>query len=155
MLSASHSLRVGGPWAGWWRFTIWRKEVPAKLSNISIRGFVETGDNVMIGGFIAGNQATHVIVRAIGPSLTQFGVPDALVDPTLELHNAQGAIVAFNNDWQETDAASIEATGIPPASLTTRNRPSSQPSPPGNYTAIVRGQNDTTGVGLVEVYNLQ
>jgi hypothetical protein len=127
-------------------------EVSARLANISSRGFVETGDNVMIGGFIAGNQATHVIVRGIGPSLTQSGVPNALADPTLELHNAQGAVVAFNNDWQETDQAAIEATGIPP----TDEKESAifATLAPGNYTAIVRGLNDTTGVGLVEVYDL-
>ena len=128
------------------------QEVSAKLANISSRGFVETGDNVMIGGFIAGNQAMHVMVRAIGPSLTQFGVPNALADPTLELHNAQGAVIAFNNDWQDTDQAAIAATGIPP----TDNKESAilATLAPGNYTAIVRGLNDTSGVGLVEVYHL-
>jgi autotransporter-associated beta strand protein len=127
-------------------------DIPSRLANISSRGFVETGDNVMIGGFIAGNQATPVIVRAIGPSLTQFGVPDALADPTLTLHNAQGAMIAFNNDWRETEQIAIEGIGIPPtdpkesAILTTL--------PSGNYTAIVRGLNNRTGVGLIEVYHL-
>ena len=127
--------------------------VPASLANISSRGFVETGDNVMIGGFIAGNQAMHVMVRAIGPSLTQFGIANALADPTLELHNSNGAIIAFNNDWQDTDQAAIAATGIPP----TNDKESAIVATlaPGNYTAIVRGLNDTTGVGLVEVYNLR
>jgi hypothetical protein len=128
-------------------------DVPSKLANISSRGFVETGDNVMIGGFIAGNQATPVIVRALGPSLTPFGIGNALADPTLILYNAQGAILAFNNDWRDTEQIAIEGTGI------------SQPDPresailatlaAGNYTAIVRGLNDTVGVGLVEVYHLQ
>ena len=127
-------------------------DVSAQLANISSRGFVETGDNVMIGGFIAGNQAMHVMVRALGPSLTNSGVPNALADPTLELHDAEGAIIAFNNDWQDTDAVSIEATGIPP----TNDKESAMVAilAPGNYTAIVRGQNDTSGVGLVEVYDL-
>jgi T5SS/PEP-CTERM-associated repeat protein len=128
-------------------------DVPASLANISSRGFVETGDNVMIGGFIAGNQATPVIIRALGPSLTKSGVPNALADPTVELHDAQGAVVAFNNDWQDSDRAAIEATGIPP---TNDNEAAILATlAPGNYTAIVRGQNDTTGVGLVEVYKLQ
>ncbi|HWM26722.1 MAG TPA: autotransporter-associated beta strand repeat-containing protein [Chthoniobacterales bacterium] len=129
------------------------QEVAAKLANISSRGLVETGDNVMIGGFIAGNQATPVIVRAIGPSLTQVGIANALPDPTLELHNSNGAIVAFNNDWRDTDQVSIEATGIPPGN----NKESAilATLASGNYTAIVRGLNDTTGVGLVEVYHLQ
>ena len=128
--------------------------VPANLANISSRGFVQIVDNAMIGGFIAGNQAMHVMVRAIGPSLAPFGVPNALADPNLSLHNAQGAMIAFNDDWQEsTNQAAIEATGIPPADegesaiLTTLA--------PGNYTAIVRGLDDTTGVALVEVYHLQ
>jgi autotransporter-associated beta strand protein len=128
------------------------QEVPAKLANISSRGLVETGDNVMIGGFIAGNQAMHVIVRAIGPSLTQFGIANALADPTLELHNGNGAIIAFNNDWRDNAEAAIEGTGIAP----TNNKESAilTTLAPGPYTAIVRGLNDTTGVGLVEVYHL-
>ena len=128
-------------------------DVSAKLANISSRGFVETGDNVMIGGFIAGNQAMHVMVRAIGPSLTQFGVANALADPTLELHNSNGAIIAFNNDWQDTDQAAIAATGIPP--INNKESAILATLAPGPYTAIVRGLNDTTGVGLVEVYHLQ
>jgi autotransporter-associated beta strand protein len=129
------------------------QEVSARLANISSRGLVETGDNVMIGGFIAGYQAMQVIVRAIGPSLTQFGIANALADPTLELHNSSGTIIAFNNDWQDTDQVAIAATGIPPA----HNKESAilATLAPGNYTAIVRGLNDTTGVGLVEVYHLQ
>jgi autotransporter-associated beta strand protein len=129
------------------------QEVSAKLANISTRGFVETGDNVMIGGFIAGNQAMHVMVRALGPSLTHSGVPNALADPTLELYNGDGAVIAFNDDWQDTDQAAIEATGIPPSD----NKESAilATLAPGLYTAIVRGHNDTTGVGLVEVYNLE
>ncbi len=127
-------------------------EVSARLANISSRGLVNTGDSVMIGGFIAGNQAMHVIVRALGPSLRQSGVPNALADPTLELHDAQGAIISFNDDWRQTNEAAIEATGIPPtddkesAILATLG--------PGNYTAIVRGQNASTGVGLIEFYDL-
>jgi autotransporter-associated beta strand protein len=124
----------------------------ARLANISSRGFVDIGDNVMIAGFIAGNQATPVIVRALGPSLTQSGIANALADPTLELHNSNGAIIAFNNDWQETDPVAIEATGIPPGNK--KESAIVAVLAPGNYTAIVRGQNDTTGVGLVEVYDL-
>jgi hypothetical protein len=128
-------------------------EISARLANISSRGFVETGDNVMIGGFIAGNQAMPVIVRAIGPSLTQFGVANALADPTLEMHDSNGAILAFNNDWRDTDQAAIAATGLPPAN----NKESAilATLAPGPYTAIVRGLNDTTGIAVVEVYHLQ
>lgn len=129
------------------------QEVSAKLANISSRGFVELGDNVMIGGFIVDNQAARVMVRAIGPSLTQSGITNALADPTLELHNGDGAIIAFNNDWRDTDEAAIAGTGIPPAN----NKESAilTTLAPGPYTAIVRGRNDITGVGLVEFYNLQ
>ncbi|HEV2839723.1 MAG TPA: hypothetical protein VGW39_00215 [Chthoniobacterales bacterium] len=124
----------------------------ARLDNISSRGFVESGDNVMIGGFIADNQATHVMVRALGPSLAESGIVDALADPTLSLHNAQGDMIAFNNDWRDADQTTLEATGIPPshdkesAVLVTLA--------PGGYTAIVRGLDDASGVGLVEVYHL-
>jgi autotransporter-associated beta strand protein len=128
-------------------------DVSAKLANISSRGFVETGDNVMIGGFIAGNQATPVIVRALGPSLTPFGIADALADPTLTLHNAQGAILAFNNDWRDTEQIAIEGTGVSPTDP--KESAILATLAPGNYTAIVRGLNDTIGVGLVEVYHLQ
>jgi autotransporter-associated beta strand protein len=128
-------------------------DVPVRLANISSRGFVETGDNVMIGGFIAGNQAMHVMVRAIGPSLTQFGIINALADPTLEIHDAQGVVIAFNNDWQDADQVAIAATGIPP--VDDRESAILATLAPGPYTVIVRGLNDTTGVGLVEVYNLQ
>jgi autotransporter-associated beta strand protein len=133
-------------------------EVSASLANISSRGFVETGDNVMIGGFIAGNQASPVIVRAIGPSLTQFGVANAMADPTLELHDGSGTTIAFNDNWKtrpdgSSQQAEIEATTIPP----TNDLESAlvRTLPPGNYTAIMRGLNNTAGVGLVEVYNLQ
>jgi hypothetical protein len=126
----------------------------AQLANISTRGFVDAGENVMIGGLIAGPQngaSSQMLVRAIGPSLA--GVSNALQDPTLELHNGSGALLASNDDWRDTQQAAIEATGIPPGN----NKESAilATFSPGNYTAIVRGVGNTTGVGLVEVYNLQ
>ena len=132
----------------------------SKLGNISSRGFVDTGDNVMIGGFIVGGggDSARVLVRALGPSLTGFGVAGALGDPTLELHDGNGTTIATNDNWRtrpdgSSQQAQIEATAIPP----TNDLESAlvQTLPPGNYTAIVRGKNNTTGVGLVEVYNLQ
>jgi hypothetical protein len=128
----------------------------SKLANISTRGFVDTGDNVMIGGFIlgpSGASSAKVIARAIGPSLTASGVANALQDPTLELHDANGTTIASDDNWKDTQQSEIEATGIPP----TDDRESAIVATlaPGNYTAIVRGKNNTTGVGLVEVYNLQ
>ena len=125
----------------------------ATLGNISTRGFVGTGDQVMIGGFIANDQSTPVLVRALGPSLTFLGIGGALADPTLELHNSDGELIASNNDWQDTDQAEIENTGIPPTNpaeagiLTTLD--------PGNYTAIISGQDGGTGIGLLEIYNLR
>ena len=132
------------------------------LANISTRSFVQTGDNVMIGGFIVqGPQSKKVILRALGPELSQFGVPDALSDPTLELHNSTGALIASNDSWLHTiiggvitsdQVRDIRNSGHAP----TDGRESAIVAdlPPGNYTAIVRGANNTTGVGLVEVYDL-
>jgi minor extracellular serine protease Vpr len=131
----------------------------SKLANISSRGFVDTNDNVMIGGLIVGGGSgggtARVIVRAIGPSLSVSG---ALGDPTLELHDVNGTTIATNDNWKINDQtgqsqqAEIEATTIPP----TDDLESALVATlaPGNYTAIVRGKNNTTGVGLVEVYAL-
>jgi hypothetical protein len=125
------------------------------LANISTRGFVDTGDNVMIGGFIVGPTGSgdlNVLIRAIGPSLTDFGIDNPLLDPLLELHDSNGATLTTNDNWKDSQQAEIEATGLAP----TNNSESAilQTLAPGGYTAIVRGVGDTTGVGLVEVYNL-
>ena len=132
------------------------------LGNISTRSLVQTGDNVMIGGFIVqGTQAKRVIVRAIGPELSQFGVPTPLSDPTLELHDSTGALIASNDNWMTTiiggiitsdQVQDIRDSGHAPTDP--RESAIIATLPPGNYTAIVRGVNDTTGVGLVEVYDL-
>ena len=126
------------------------------LANISTRGFVNTGDSVMIGGFIidgGGGGASTVVVRAIGPSLTDFGVANALQDPTLELHDSDGATIASNDNWKDgPDQQTISADSLAP----TKDSESALLAilVPGAYTAIVRGAGDTTGVGLVEAYNL-
>jgi hypothetical protein len=133
----------------------------SKLANISSRGFVDTGDNVMIGGFIVGGgtggstSTAKVIMRALGPSLPVAG---ALSDPTLELRDGSGTLISSNDNWKtrpdgSSQQAEIEATTIPP----TNNLESAVVATlvPGNYTAIVRGNGNTTGVGLVEVYHLQ
>jgi len=132
----------------------------SKLVNISTRGFVSTGDNVMIGGFIVrgglgvdGAGSEEVLVRAIGPSLTQRGVPNALQDPTLDLHDGNGAIIASNDNWKDTQQSEIQATGLAPSD--DRESAILAILIQGNYTAIVRGKNNTTGVGLVEVYKVQ
>jgi hypothetical protein len=128
----------------------------SKFGNIATRGFVDSGDNALIGGFIigpAGGASTTVVVRATGPSLTNFGIAGALQDPTIELHDGNGAILAFNDNW-----AGDVNQGLIPSSL----KPSDPREcavylvlPPGNYTAVVRGSGNYTGVGLVEVYNIQ
>jgi hypothetical protein len=128
----------------------------AKLGNISTRGFVDAGENVMIGGLIAGpvSSATgQILVRAIGPSLSAFGVPNALQDPTLELHDGNGGLLASNNDWRDTQQSAIEATGLAPSNI--KESAILSTLSPGGYTAIVRGTGNTTGVALVEVYKLQ
>ena len=123
------------------------------LANISTRGEVQEGDNAMIGGFIiGGGHYVRVLVRAIGPSLSTQGVAQPLADPVLEVHDSSGRVIGANDDWQSTQKSEITATGLAPvgdkesAIVLTLSSDS--------YTAIVRGQNGTTGVGLVEVYDL-
>jgi YVTN family beta-propeller protein len=134
----------------------------SQLGNISTRAFVQTGDNVMIGGFIVqGIQPKRVIIRAIGPDLSRFGVPDVLVDPTLELYDGTGGLIASNDNWPRTiiggiitsnQVRDIQSSGHAPRDG--RESAIIADLPPGNYTAIVRGVNDTIGVALAEVYDL-
>jgi hypothetical protein len=126
----------------------------SKLANISTRGKVETGDDMMIGGFvIGGDQPTRVLVRVIGPSLTGAGIADALPDSVLQLFNSSGSLIFENDDWRSAQKDQIEATGLAPAD--DRESAIVATLPPGSYTAIVRGKNDTIGVALVEIYNLE
>jgi hypothetical protein len=128
----------------------------SKLANIATRGFVETGDNVMIGGLIVGpngGASATVVVRAIGPSLSDFGVAGALQNPTLDLVNSAGVVLRSNNDWRDSQEGQIIATGLAPSD--DRESALIETLAPGNYTAIVRGVGNTTGVGLVEAYHLQ
>jgi len=124
------------------------------LSNVSTRGFVGTGDHVLIGGFMSsgGIGSLQVIVRALGPTLTQFGVNGALADPTLALVNSNGSVIASNDNWKATQEEIIQTTGFaPPNDLesaifaTLAN---------GNYTAVLAGKNGGMGVGLLEVYKV-
>jgi hypothetical protein len=129
------------------------RTVDSKLANVSTRGFVETGDNVMIGGtIITGSTAARVLLRAIGPSLLNFGVANALPDPTLELHDGNGGLIAANDNWRDDQQVEVIATGLPPSN----NLESAivRDLLPGSYTAIVRGSNNTTGVALIEAYEL-
>ena len=125
----------------------------SRLANVSTRGSVGTGDDALIGGVIiggAGNGGAKVMFRAIGPSLPAT-LENRLQDPTLELYNADGVVFATNDDWKSEQAPN-EASGIPP----TDDRESAlvRTLPPGNYTAVIRGKNGTTGLALVEAYNL-
>jgi hypothetical protein len=124
------------------------------VSNLSTRGQVGTGDDVLIGGFIiSGEDPTKVIVRAIGPSLIQYGITDALLDPILELHGPDGSLIFENDNWRSDQEQQIVDTGIPP----TDDRESAiiATLTPGKYTAVIRGADGTTGVALVELYNLE
>lgn len=122
------------------------------LANISTRGFVSTGDLVMIGGFIVGGSPVEVLLRGLGPELAERGVQHPLADTTLEMHNGNGDIIASNDDWKETQETAIEATGLAPSD--DRESAILRTVFAGNYTVILRGKNDRKGVGLVEVYNL-
>ena len=127
----------------------------SKLGNISTRAFVSTGDDIVIAGFVLGGNSApdRVIVRGIGPSLAALGVPNALANPTLELRDSNGAMVMGNNDWQENaaQAAELTAAGLAPSNQLESGIAATLP--PGLYTALLAGQNNGTGVGLVEVYD--
>ena len=124
-----------------------------QLLNISTRAHIGKGQDVLIGGFIVrGNDPKKVIVRAIGPSLSRFGVTDILLDPVLELRDSSGALIAGNDNWHDGAQAEIESTSLAPTSEL--ESAIVQTLSPGAYTAIVRGKDDTTGTGLVEVYDL-
>ena len=132
------------------------RAVNSRLANIATRGFVETGDNVMIGGLIigpAGGGSARVVVRAIGPSLGNLGIMGALQDPTLALVNSNGVVIRSNDNWRQSQEAEIIATGLAPSD--DRESALVQIVAPGSYTAIVRGVGTLTGVALVEVYHLQ
>ena len=132
--------------------------VDSALANISTRGFVRTGNEVMIGGFVLGgnNLPTRIAVRALGPSLAGAGLSNVLADPTLELHNANGTIMISNDDWQSdpTAAAQLTANGLALPDPKESGIFTSL-APPGQFTAIVAGKNGGVGIALVEIYNLK
>jgi hypothetical protein len=124
-----------------------------RVANISTRGDVGTGDNVMIAGAIlGGTHPTEVLVRALGPSLTASGVTGALQDPSLTLHNANGFLVGSNEDWKDNQQTEIKSTDAAPTD--DREAAILTVLQPGAYTAVVHGKNNTTGVALVEFYSL-
>lgn len=129
----------------------------SKLANISTRALVQTGDNVLIGGFMlgGGGNPKTVIARAIGPTLTRAGLTNVLADPTLELRDSNGALIVANDDWKtpEGPAHTIKIIGLAP--IDDRESAVIATLAPGPYTAIVAGKNGTIGIGLVEIYNLE
>jgi phospholipase/lecithinase/hemolysin len=126
----------------------------SSLANISTRGFVGTGESVLIAGFIIGTGDKSIItVRALGPSLTNRGIASALQDPTLELHDKNGALIAANDNWKDKQDSAIAACGLAPSDV--RESAIARSLAPGNYTAVVRGKNNSIGVALVEAYRIQ
>ena len=130
---------------------------PARLANISTRGYVRTGEEVMIGGFILGPEAaeaSRVVVRALGPSLASAGLQNTLQNPTVELRDRNGDVIASNDNWKESaESQTISDAGLAPPD--DREAALYAVLSPSNYTAIVRGVSNGTGIGLVEVYQLQ
>jgi hypothetical protein len=129
--------------------------IDSKLANLSTRAFVSTGSNIVIAGFILGGNSSddNVILRGIGPSLTAFGVANALADPTLELRDRNGALIRANNNWQDdpAQAAIISAAGLAPTN--SLESAIAETLSPGQYTALLAGLNNGTGVGLAEIYD--
>lgn len=122
------------------------------LTNISTRALVGIDPNVLIAGLSVQSRGKTVLVRALGPTLANYGIPAPLANPTLELRDAQGNVIAFNDNWQSSQATEISASGYAPPN-------SAEPAviralTPANYTAVVRGFNNGAGVALVEVYAL-
>jgi len=126
---------------------------PVRVVNVATRGFVQAGDKLMVAGFIVQNGSVKAVLRAIGPSLLAVGINNALPDTTLQLRDQNGDIVMENDNWKSDQRQELENTGLQPshdleAALVTT-------IPPGLYTAQVRGKNDASGTGVVEIYFLQ
>ncbi len=124
------------------------------LANTSTRGFVQTGDDVLIAGFIVGaGESDTILVRAIGPSLADQNITDPLQDPTLDLYDGNGLVIMSDDNWRDSQETLIQSSGLTPTNDAESAIITSLA--PGPYTAVVRGKDNTTGVALVEVYNLQ
>ncbi len=124
------------------------------LANNSVRGLVQTGDDVLIGGFIVGNGGSEtVVVRAIGPSLAESGIVNPLADPTVDLYDGNGVLLRSDDNWRDEQESLIQSTGLAPTN--DAEAALIRSLAPGNYTAVVRGKDGGTGLALVEIYNLQ
>ena len=130
--------------------------VSSKLANISTRALVDTGDNIVIAGFIVGGAggSDRMVLRGIGPSLTAVGISNALADPTLQLRDGNGALLRANNNWEDDPAQAAELTAAGLAPTNQLESGIAMTLSPGAYTALLAGLNNGTGVGLVEVYDL-
>jgi hypothetical protein len=125
------------------------------LANISTRSFILTGNDVTIAGFIlGGNNNSGMVVRGLGPSLAQFGLNPVLADPTLELHDSNGATLVSNDNWQDDTAAAAQLVALGLAPQNGKESALVVSLPPGAFTAILAGKNAGTGIGLVEIYNV-
>jgi hypothetical protein len=129
--------------------------VASKLDNMSTRALISTGDDIVIAGFMLGGQSgsDRVVIRGIGPSLTNAGVPDALADPTLELRDGNGALLIANNDWQDDPLQSSQLASAGLAPLSSLESAIVVNLPPGLYTALLAGRSSGSGIGLLEVYD--
>jgi hypothetical protein len=132
------------------------QDADSKLANLSTRALVGTQEDVVIAGFLISNKDAfdRVIVRGIGPSLSAGGTPNALANPTLELHDSNGSLLIANNDWQDNPAQALEVSAAGLAPTNDLESAIAATLPPGLYTALLAGLNNGTGVGLVEVYDL-
>jgi hypothetical protein len=131
------------------------QDADSKLANLSTRALIGTGEDIVIAGFLLSDQSAldRIIVRGIGPSLTAGGTPNALADPTLELHDTNGVLLIANNDWQDSavQAAEVTAAGLAPSNHL--ESAIAATLSPGLYTVLLSGMNNGTGIGVVEVYD--
>lgn len=135
------------------------RSVDSRLGNLSTRAFVSTGDDIVIAGFLLNGEGTgseRIVVRGMGPSLAPdiFPASAVLADPTLELHDVNGALIMENNDWQDDPAQAAEIAGCGLSLPNAREAAMCAPLPPGLYTALLAGLNHGTGIGVVEVYDV-
>ena len=154
-IPGSSEAMVTPPASPWSKSTTSIRRLPRSWPTSAPAPSSSTGDNIVIAGFILGNSPGNdrIVVRGIGPSLTGFGVPNALANPTLELRDNNGALLVSNNDWQDDPAQAAELTAAGLAPTNTLESAIAATLPPGLYTALLAGLNNGTGVGLVEVYD--
>jgi hypothetical protein len=129
----------------------------SQLGNVSTRGFVDTGNNVLIAGFILGGNTPNArtAIRGLGPSLGEFGLNGVLADPTLELHDSNGATLIMNDDWESDPVAAADLALLNLAPSNSKEPAILTSLPPGTFTAVLAGKNGGSGIGIVEVYTLK